>query len=163
DLRGMVTTEDGKPCAGATVVALRQAQRSDRSRTIRESVKTDAQGKFALKGLPRSDTAYVLATAEGACSDALVLARPDDATPTPLHRRREKPRPRAGPRVDALAKPVVDALVRLWARARTPLRVTETWTPGSIEQWNLRTDQDGRFEPPRRLRTTDEHSVLVIA
>jgi hypothetical protein len=156
-LCGTVLDEQGRPVAGAWVVASFSVQHERFTTEGFATAATDARGAFVLAGAPAS-TRVVLEARHGG---ALTL-EPVEATDAPLVLTIvELARPR-GRLVDARGLPVAGAELIFWTKTPTNLIGGERRVTFGAAT-SLRADAAGTFHGPPGLKSGDEYCVVVRA
>ena len=159
-LRGIVVDAENKPVVGADVEGKwdRTYPLNDPDHpgmalghTFSATAKTDAHGQFLLEGIHPGANVMLEANESEARTDRPTQAAAGTTTQTRLVISATNTLALVGRVVDAADRPVVGASVQIRSR---PLKVDGHPEPGTIrfDVSEIRTDSDGRFRTPRRLK-----------
>ena len=164
DLKGSVLDGLDRPVGGARVVAS-WTMFDGRTRAPRSAHATSrADGSFVLGPLAPDAQVAVVASAGESSTDEPVAVRPSEAKAIRLTLVEPDAVALGGRVVGTDGRAIAGASVRIWSIRRSPSGSVEASTPvrfdGSDE---LKTDPDGRFRTPRRLRLDRDYLAMASA
>ena len=156
---GTVVDPAGRPVAGAQVAPTTLSGNP----VDQLGVLTDAEGRFRLEGVPRSEPVHVMAIRRGGVAPAVEVPA-DSAEPVRLTLDAEKAVAMAGRVIDANGRPVAGARVHIeltWEQGPDFDNRHDPALPGADGE--LTTDAEGNFRTPKALEPAGMYAAFVEA
>jgi Flp pilus assembly protein TadD len=162
DIRGTAHDESGKPVVGAGIEALSLDGRLRvGSRYPNPGPRTDEFGHFVLKGMTPGVRLELMAQRDELASGPPVLVVPESGVSVDLIVSRANALSLGGRVVDERGRPIAGAEVSIRSRSKTQAGSAGSRGTLASDGWTLRTDAEGRFRTPHRLRRHEEHQAFA--
>ena len=164
DVKGSVVNEQGEPVAGVQVESRWEGARSIVSSAL---VRTDQDGRFALRGVDPLAELKLTAWDGFASADGAMTVRAEAAQTKPIVLTIEPKNtaPLGGRVIDLAGNPVAGASIQLWRRERARDGRETVITPILFGDpfRSIHTDSQGRYRSPRRLPLGGEYYARAVA